>query len=59
MPYQVLESRHHQKHEMLDGAASLRRASHFCPSAFLQQRYAPETPLYRNAHCGLGEVETW
>jgi len=34
-PYHILELRHHQKHEMVDAAASLRGASHFRPSAVL------------------------
>jgi len=38
---------------MVDAAASVRRASYLPPSALLQQRYATEKPLYRNAHCGL------
>jgi hypothetical protein len=40
-------------HEMVDLAASLRRASYSRPSALLSQRYATETPLNRNALCGL------
>jgi len=33
--YQILESRHNQKHEMVDAAASIRRASYLRPSALL------------------------
>jgi len=41
------------KYQMVDAAASLRRASHLHPSPLLQQRYTTETSLYRNAHCQL------
>jgi hypothetical protein len=30
----------------------------FAPSVLLQQRYTPERPLYRNAHCRLVMGET-
>jgi len=40
------------KHEKVVTAASLGHASHLCPSELLCQRYATETPRYRNAHCG-------
>jgi len=53
MSYQILESRHHQKHEMVAAAASLRWASHLRPLALLCYRYRTELPIYRNAHCGL------
>ena len=53
MPYQILESRHHQKHELMDVAASLRQTSYLRPTVLLEERYATETPLCRNAHCGL------
>jgi len=36
-PYQILELRHHQKHEMVDVAASLRWASHIRPSSTSSQ----------------------
>jgi hypothetical protein len=35
MAYQILESGYHEKHEMVDAAASLRRASHLRHSALL------------------------
>ena len=43
---------------MVDAAASLHGTPHSRPSVLLQQRYATETPLYRNAHCGLVVTDT-
>jgi len=52
-PYEILECSHRQKHEIVDAAASVRRASDLRPSVLLYQRYGTKTPLYQNVHCGL------
>jgi hypothetical protein len=53
MPCQILESRHHETHEMVDAVAVLPQASHLFPLELLYQRYTTEMTLYPNAHCRL------
>jgi len=53
MPYQILEARDNQKHEMVDEANSLGPASQLRRTELVGQRYDTETTLYRNTHCGL------